>query len=426
MSYRINLKYSIKKGNHRSKRNLTGSFAFKRGFVFLMAVMMLLSVITGCSVRNQEESVNERSSLQSDTGSEASSGVNGSVSDVPSADTDGSGAASDGSGGSGAASDGSGGSGAASDGPGGSGTASDELGGSGAASDKPAASSGFPLTVTDANGDTMTLESPPQRIISLTLGSDEILFSLVDKSRIVSMTRYADDEGISNIAAEAKGLGARTTMDMIENIIALAPDLVILDTWADANYIKQLRDSGITVYAFRTPNNIDEQKVVIAELAHLVGADEKGQEIINWMEEKLNAVEEKLSALRPEQKLTVMDYGELGSSGKGTNFDDIVTRAGLINVISRAGIEGWPMISKEKIIEFDPDVIILPSWYYDANNSFESMRDSLVNDPSLQTVSAVKNGRIISVPNPHISAISQYVVLAVEDVAKAAYPELFE
>lgn len=416
MSYRINEKCNTKNESFKNKKNLTGGYTLKRGFVLLMAVMMLLSVITGCSGRNQAERVNENSSLQPDAGSGASSAVNGDDSEVPSADTDGSGAASDGSGGSGAVSDEAGGSGAVSDGPDGSQTFSDE----------PDASSEFPLTVTDANGDTMTLENPPQRIVSLTLGSDEILFSLVGKSRLVSLTRYADDEGISNIAAEAKGVGARTTMDMIENIIALAPDLVILDTWADVNYIKQLRDSGITVYAFRTPNNIDEQKMVIAELAHLVGADGKGQEIINWMDEKLKAVEDKLSALKPGQKLTVMDYGELGSSGKGTNFDDIVTRAGLINVISRAGIEGWPMISKEKIIEFNPDIIILPSWYYDANNSFESMRDSLVNDPSLQTVSAIKNGRIISVPNPHISAISQYVVLAVEDVATAAYPGLFE
>lgn len=406
MSYRINEKCNTKNESFKNKKNLTGGYTLKRGFVLLMAVMMLLSVITGCSGRNQAERVNENSSLQPDAGSGASSAVNGDDSEVPSAGSDRSGAVSDEAGGSGAVSDG----------PDGSQTFSDE----------PDASSEFPLTVTDANGDTMTLENPPQRIVSLTLGSDEILFSLVGKSRLVSLTRYADDEGISNIAAEAKGVGARTTMDMIENIIALAPDLVILDTWADVNYIKQLRDSGITVYAFRTPNNIDEQKMVIAELAHLVGADGKGQEIINWMDEKLKAVEDKLSALKPGQKLTVMDYGELGSSGKGTNFDDIVTRAGLINVISRAGIEGWPMISKEKIIEFNPDIIILPSWYYDANNSFESMRDSLVNDPSLQTVSAIKNGRIISVPNPHISAISQYVVLAVEDVATAAYPGLFE
>jgi iron complex transport system substrate-binding protein len=293
-------------------------------------------------------------------------------------------------------------------------------------SGKEAETSGFPRKVTDGNGFEMTIESEPKRILSLNLGADEMLFGMVDKSRIVSLTRYADDEGISNIASEAAGIGERTTMDQVEKIIALEPDLIILDTWADAKYLQQLRNAGITVYAFKTPVNIEEQKAVILELAHVVGAEEKGQELVDWMDEKLKAIDEKLSVLTPEQKLTVMDYGELGSSGLGTNFDDIVTRAGLVNVISRAGIEGWPVISKEKIIEYDPDIIILPSWYYDEKNSFDSMRDALINDQSLKTVKAIREDRIISVPNPHISAISQYVVLAVEDVAKAAYPELFE
>jgi len=398
----INPKQDRKKDDCRGNRNLAGRFAVRRGMVLLVAAIMLFAVLAGCSGRNRADSVSGNAGLQSGAGSGDAVPGNGTV-----------GASGDGSGNTSAGSTDA--SGRSETGAGGDGTV--------AGTD---ASSEFPLTVTDANGDVMTLENPPKRIISLTLGSDEILLSLVDKSRIVSLTRYADDEGISNIAAEAKGVGVRTTMDQIENIIALEPDLVITDTWADINYIKQLRDSGITVYAFRTPNNIDEQRAVVAELAHVVGADGKGQELVNWMDEKLKAVEERLSVLKPEQKLTVMDYGELGSSGKGTNFDDIVTRAGLINVVSRAGIEGWPVISKEKIIEFNPDIIILPSWYYDAGNTFESMRDSLVNDPSLQTVSAIKNNRIISVPNPHISAISHYVVLAVEDVAKAAYPELFE
>ena len=284
----------------------------------------------------------------------------------------------------------------------------------------------FPREVTDGNGFKMTIESEPQRIVSLTLGSDEILMGMVDKSRIASLTVYADDEGISNIAVEASGVGKRITMDQVENLIALNPDLVILDTWADAKYVKQMRDAGIKVYAFKTPCNIDEQKAVILELAHVVGADEEGSKIVGWMDQKLKAVEEKLSSLKPEQKLTVMDYGEMGSSGLGTNFDDIVTRAGLINVVSRAGIEGWPVISKEKIIEFDPDIIILPSWFYDQKNTFEGMRDTLKNDQSLKTVNAISGDRVISVPNPHVSAISQYVVLAVEDIAKAAYPELFE
>lgn len=285
---------------------------------------------------------------------------------------------------------------------------------------------GFPITVKDANGYEMTIDSEPERIVSLTLGSDEMLMGLIDHSRIAALTRYADDESISNIAGEAKDVPARATMDNIEGVIALKPDLVILDTWADANYVKQLRDSGINVYTFSTPCNIDDQKKVITELAHVTGADDKGRELIEWMDSKLAEVEDKLSKLKPEDKLTVMDYGEMGSSGIGTNFDDIVTRAGLINAVARAGMKDWPVVSKEKMIELDPQIIILPSWYYDQSKSLEGMINELKGDKSLQTISAIKNNRLIAVPNPHISAISQYVVLAVEDVAKAAYPELFE
>lgn len=284
----------------------------------------------------------------------------------------------------------------------------------------------YPMTVKDANGYEMTIQSEPQHIVSLTLGSDEILLALVDKSRITALTQYADDAGISNIAGEAASIKGRAVMDKSENIIALQPDLIILDTWADANIVKQFRDAGINVYTFKTPNNIDEQKAVIKELAQVVGADAKGREITDWMDAKLAEVEDKLAALKPEQKLKVMDYGELGSSGAGTNFDDIVTRAGLINVVSAAGMKGWPVVPKEKIIEFNPDIIILPSWYYDAKNSFDSMKGKFTGDASFQTVNAIKEGRIISISNPHISAISQYVVLAVEDVARAAYPELFK
>ncbi len=301
-------------------------------------------------------------------------------------------------------------------------TGSAGAGASGQASDKAV----YPMTVKDANGYEMTIKSEPQHIVSLTLGSDEILLGLIDKSRITALTQYADDAGISNIAGEAASIKGRAVMDKTENIIAMKPDLIILDTWADANIVKQFRDAGIDVYTFKTPINIDEQKAVIKELAHVAGVDAKGREITDWMDAKLAEVNDKLAALKPEQKLKVMDYGELGSSGAGTNFDDIVTRAGLINVVSAAGMEGWPVVPKEKIIEFNPDIIILPSWYYDAKNSFDSIKGKFTGDASFQTVNAVKEDRIISVPNPHISAISQYVVLAVEDVARAAYPGLFK
>lgn len=284
----------------------------------------------------------------------------------------------------------------------------------------------FPLTVKDAKGTDVTIEKEPVNIISLTLGTDEMLLSMVDASRIKALTKYADDPAISNVPEDAKKVPARATWDDIEGIIALQPDLVLADTWADEKAVKQLRDAGLTVYVFKTPGNIELQKSTVLEIAHVVGADSKGAEITAWMDEKLNAVNDKLKSLKPENKLSVMDYGEMGSSGKGTNFDDIVTRAGLTNVVAKAGIEGWQQISKEKIVELNPDIMILPSWFYDKKNTLQGMKDTLKNDKSLADVGAIKNDRLISLPNPHISAISQFVVLGVEDAAKAAYPELFK
>ncbi len=290
----------------------------------------------------------------------------------------------------------------------------------------------FPLTVTDALGTEMTIEKAPAAIVSLTLGTDEMLVGnseipgLVDKSRILSLTPYADDTGISNIAGDLDSIPNRFKSEA-EKIITVKPDLVLIDTWADSAFVKQLRDSGITVYVFKTPSSVQEQLNTVVEIAHVVGEDKEGVRMVEWMNGKLKAVSDKLKQLDESKRLTIMEYSEMFmSAGLGTNFDSVVTLAGLTNVVSKAGMEGWPEISKEKLLEMNPDILILPSWYYDKNNSLEGMKAGLKADASLAGMKAIAGDRLITVPNQHISAISQYVVLGVEDVAKAAYPELFK
>jgi len=298
-----------------------------------------------------------------------------------------------------------------------------------ASSDKSTAeakSSVFPLTVKDAGGMEITLEKQPAAIVSLTLGTDEMLLSLVDKSRIKALTRFSDDPNISNVVDKAKDIPGRAVSEA-EKVIALSPDLVFVDTWAQAEFVKQLRDAKIAVYQFKTPSSIDEQKKTVLEVAHVVGEDSRGQEVVSWMDGKLKEVEDRLKNLKPEEKLTGMEYSEMGtSSGKGTNFDDIATHAGLVNVTSKAGLEGWPQMSKEKMIELNPDVLVIPSWYYDKNNTLDSFKAKLTGDKSLAGIKAVKENRMIAPPAQHVSAISQYVVLGVEDIAKAVYPDLFK
>ncbi len=284
----------------------------------------------------------------------------------------------------------------------------------------------YPLTLEDSKGTKVTIKAKPEKIVSLPLGTCEMLMSLVDKSRIAAMTYYADDAKVSNIAGEAKGVGKRIESNA-EKIIALQPDLVFLDKMADANVIKQLRDANLTVFMLNTPSNIKEVEDNLELIGKIVGEAAKAKDIIAWMEQKLKAVNDRLELMTDDQKQTVLDYSEMGTtSGKGTNFDDIVTRAGLINPVSKEGLEGWPELSKEMIIKYNPQIIILPSWYYDAKVSFYTLNEKIKGDKALADIKAVKNNKIISVPQNHISSTSQYAVLAVEDISKVAYPGLFK
>lgn len=284
---------------------------------------------------------------------------------------------------------------------------------------------GYPMTVKDGKGVEVVIPKKPERIISLSLGTDEILLSLVDKDRIRALSYLSDDPGISNVAEKAKGITEKVGQE-IESVIALGPDLVLLPDWHDESFIQQLRDAQIPVYAYKTPSSIEEQKQMIMNIAHLLGEEDRGQEIVAWMNEKLREVEEKVKAVKPEDKLRVINNNFGYTYAKGTVFDDIVQRAGLINAASEDGLELWIEITKEKIVELNPDMIIIPSWSFDKDLDPSEFLQQIKNDKSLAEVSAVRNDRVVMVPEKHVSAISQYVVLAVEDIAKAAYPKLFK
>lgn len=285
----------------------------------------------------------------------------------------------------------------------------------------------YPLTLKDANGTEVTIAAKPTKIVCLPLGACEMLLSLVDKSRIAAMTNYVDDPAVSNVADTAKGVGKRLDFNA-ERIVAIQPDLVLADTWQDKNILKQLMDSGISVFVVNSPKNVEEQKEMLKLLGEVTDSTENAEEVIAWMEQKLKAVSDKLAVLKEEQKLSIIDYSEMGStSGKDTNFDDVVTRAGLTNPVAQAGLTGWPQLSKEMIIKYNPDIISVPSWFYDTSKTTpEGLKKSISQDKSLAGVKAVKNNRLILIPYNHLSTTSQYSVLAVEDMAKAAYPELFK
>ncbi len=281
-------------------------------------------------------------------------------------------------------------------------------------------------SVTDSRGQVLNFQRKPQRIVSMGIAADEMLVALVPLERIAALSFLSDDAGISNITAQAAKVKTKIRANA-ETIIGLQPDLVLMADWQAVELLQILRDAKIPVYVYKTPRTIDEVKTVILELAQVVGEKQNGEKVVAEMNRSLNKVADCLGTIPEQEKLSAIRYTFEGvSGGEGSLFNDIFRYAQVTNPLVKIGAAPHNILPKEKIVELDPDVLILPQWELDINSNAAAFRKQVSEDPSLKSVSAVRNGRVFIIPDKHFLTSSQWIVLGVEDVARAVYPSKFK
>ncbi len=285
----------------------------------------------------------------------------------------------------------------------------------------PAETAAFPRTLTDGAGNEVTIPQKPERIVSLTLGTDEILLSLVAPERVRAVTYLASDSIWTNVSEIAQQV-EHTVQSDPEQIIALEPDLVLAATYNNPDHVQLLRDAGIPVVVVLLFDSIDRVADNIRFVAHLTGDEERAEALIAAMAARLEKVEALVA--EAETKPRVLFYSSFGSSaGKGSTFSDIVRRAGGINLGDEALESPFGEISLEKIVELNPDVIITDEFAPEDNAKWQ---ESFSNHPALANVNAKRNGMIYTVPARHLSTVSHHIVEGVYDVARLLHPDLVE
>lgn len=274
----------------------------------------------------------------------------------------------------------------------------------------------FSFTIVNAKG---VQAKKYNHIVSLTLSGDEMLLGLVTENRIAGLSgKINEDKDISNIVDKAKKFLKVESSE--EVLISLEPDLIIVADWLSkkTNQLSEL--TGAKVYIYKTANSYEEQKKLIRDLAILVEEKENGEKLIANMDNRLKALQNKIAKKYKGSKPRILMYTTFGStSGKNTTFDDMVRLINGINVISEAGINKYQDISKEKIIELNPDIIIVPiAKKYD---NVAKVSKLFFEDPSLKNVKAVKNKKVYFVQYKDITATSQYMIDNIENLAKVVY-----
>ena len=274
----------------------------------------------------------------------------------------------------------------------------------------------FSFTIVNAKG---VQAKKYNHIVSLTLSGDEMLLGLVTENRIAGLSgKINEDKDISNIVDKAKKFLKVESSE--EVLISLEPDLIIVADWLSkkTNQLSEL--TGAKVYIYKTANSYEEQKKLIRDLAILVEEKENGEKLIANMDNRLKALQNKIAKKYKGSKPRILMYTTFGStSGKNTTFDDMVRLINGINVISEAGINKYQDISKEKIIELNPDIIIVPiAKKYD---NVAKVSKLFFEDPSLKNVKAIKNKKVYFVQYKDITATSQYMIDNIENLAKVVY-----
>ncbi|MBB1313741.1 MULTISPECIES: ABC transporter substrate-binding protein [Aliivibrio] len=276
----------------------------------------------------------------------------------------------------------------------------------------------YPLSLTDGLGNQVIIEKEPIKISSKTLFTDAVLLELVDNNRLSSLTDLADNpnySAVKDILPKSVPLLALN----VEMIIANRPDIVFVANWSDASKLAIIESAGIPVYRIQTPKTIAEIEAEILRVGDIVNRRDAAEKVIEMMHSRLRN-----HLIHPKKALKALDYNPWGtSSGQDSTWDEVLEQAGLENAIEGLVSDkyGQVPVSKEMVIVLNPDVLFIPAWVYGDDNGAEQFRQAILSDPSLQSVTAIKEGRVYQMPHVLRSVYSQYIIDAILFVNHSAY-----
>ena len=204
----------------------------------------------------------------------------------------------------------------------------------------------------------------PQRIVSLNPCLDVILVRVADRSQIGALSHYAREDYGSTIADIARTLPF--TYETAEEVIALRPDLVMTGKHSSLATRNALGRLDIPMALFGVPESVTESMEQVREVARAVGHPERGDALVAEIEAAIAAAAPP-PGMTPPSALVYLPGGF--ASGPGTLMDDMMTRAGLQNAITRYGLARTGNVPLELVIADPPEILLSgeaypggPSW----------------------------------------------------------------
>lgn len=259
------------------------------------------------------------------------------------------------------------------------------------------------VTVTDDFGRNVTVDYPPQRIVSLDPGGTAMLFAAGAGNQIVGTIAYSGQP-----ASEDKlpKIGSLEAIDM-ERLIALRPDVVVV--WPDGNNpaeIATIERLGLPVYR-QESYTLDGIGASLRRLGKLTGTSTVADRAAGALDAKLASLRKEYAQVsQPPTVLLEVWNQPLYTVGGKELISDAVRVCGARNVFADLR-QPAPAIGIEAVLARNPDIIVAvappgrgASWLAEWRR-FPSLR-------------AVRTGRLMAFEDERLSGLGPSIVDATE------------
>lgn len=194
----------------------------------------------------------------------------------------------------------------------------------------------------------------PQRIVSLNLCSDQYLLAIADRSQIAGLTHNAANPQMSAAASQTRGL--RILGQSAEEVLDIGPDLIVGMPARRSAVMTALKAQHYPALDLRSAHSFADIAGQVRQVARATGHQDRGEALVARMEHDL------ASLPKPGGGRVAAYYQRRGFlTGTGTLIDDLMQRAGLVNLAGKLDKPALSQLSIEELIAARPDFIIVDS-----------------------------------------------------------------
>jgi len=259
---------------------------------------------------------------------------------------------------------------------------------------------------------------PPARVVSIVPAVTEMLFAIGAGPRVVAVSSF--DHWPPEVQNLAK-VGGLLDPD-VERIIALRPDLLVLDG-SQEDVIAKAKAAGIRIFPYRL-GGLDNVARTMRELGRIVGTSSEAEAAAAALEQRLEAVRRRVAG-QPRLRTLLIFGREAGSlraidvSGGVGFLHDIVQLAGGDNVFANEKRE-WVRVSVESVIGAAPEVVV--ELHYGYHLTPARLRTEMAVWRTLAALPAVRANRVFLLEGDKFVVPGPRVVEAAEEIAEAIHP----